>query len=106
MGIPVLQASHVRERVDAATLVTEPAPHMVVTDLLPPDLYALLLETMPPPDRFDIADKFKANFDPDATILAPERSRQTWPWFQRELIDEVLTPGTAEAIPPQPHCGR
>ena len=81
-----------RERVDAATLVTEPGPHMVVTDLLPPDLYALLMETMPPPDGFDIADKFKANFDPDATTIAPERSRQTWQWFQREMIDEVLTP--------------
>lgn len=100
MGIPVLQASHVRERVDAAVLVAEPGPHMVITDLLPPDLYALLMETMPPPDRFDIADKFKANFDPNSTTIAPERSRQTWKWFQQDLIDEVLSPILLERFLP------
>lgn len=100
MGIPVLQASHVRERVNAATLITEPGPHMVVTDLLPPDLYALLMETMPPPDRFDIADEVKANFDPESTTIAPERSRQTWKWFQQDLIGEVLTPVLLERFHP------
>lgn len=73
---------------------------MVVTDLLPPDLYALLMETMPPPDGFDIADKNKANFDPDSTTIVPERSRQTWQWFQRDVVGEVLTPVLLERFLP------
>jgi hypothetical protein len=63
---------------------------MVIADVLPADLYALLFDTMPPEEGFDIADSVKANFDPDRT--APERSRQTWMWFQREVVDGVLTP--------------
>jgi hypothetical protein len=83
---------HLRRAVAAATLATDPGPHMVIADLLPADIYALLFDTMPPEEGFDIADSVKANFDPDRTTIAPERSRQTWMWFQRDVIDGVLTP--------------
>lgn len=89
---PASHASHVRDTVASAPLVTDPGPHMVIADLWPADVYALLLETIPPPDGFDIADKVKANFDPATTTTAPERSRETWMWFQRELVDGLLTP--------------
>lgn len=85
-------AAHLRERITAAPLVTDPGPHMVVPDLLPADLYALLLETMPPPEGFDIADKVKANFDPARSTIAPERSRQTWMSFHTDVVDALLTP--------------
>lgn len=65
---------------------------MVIPELLPADVYAMLLETMPPPDAFDIADKVKANFDPARTTIAPQRSRETWMWFHQELVDTLLTP--------------
>lgn len=81
-----------RDKVAAAPLVTDPGPHMVIQDLWPADVYALLLETIPPPDGFDIADKVKANFDPAKSTNAPERSRQTWLSFQTELVDGLLTP--------------
>ena len=84
--------AHLRDAVAAATLETDPGAYMVIQDLLPPDMYALLLDTMPPPDGFDIADSVKANFDPERTTIAPERSRETWLWFQRDVVDGVLTP--------------
>jgi hypothetical protein len=84
--------AHLRDAVAAATLETDPGAYMVIQDILPSDLYALLLDTMPPPDGFDIADSVKANFDPERTTIAPERSRETWLWFQREVVDGVLTP--------------
>lgn len=93
--------THLRNAVAAATLATDPGPHMVIHDVLPADIYALLFETMPPPEGFDIADKVKANFDPDRTTIAPERSRQTWMWFQRDVIDGVLTPVLLDRF--QPH---
>ena len=74
---------------------------MVIPDLLPADIYALLFDTMPPPEGFDVADSVKANFDPDRTTIAPERSRQTWMWFQRDLVDGVLTPMLVDRF--QPH---
>jgi hypothetical protein len=53
------QVSHLREAVAAAALDTVPGPHTVIPNLLPADMYALLLETMPPPEGFDIADSVK-----------------------------------------------
>jgi hypothetical protein len=84
--------AHLRDAVGAAKLETHPGAHMVIEDVLPPDIYALLLDTMPPPDGFDIADSVKANFDPERTTIAPQRSRETWLWFQRDVVDGVLTP--------------
>jgi hypothetical protein len=84
--------AHLRDAVAAATLESDPGAFMVIQDVLPSDMYALLLDTMPPPDGFDIADSVKANFDPEKSTIAPERSRETWLWFQREVVDGVLTP--------------
>ena len=65
---------------------------MLIDDLLPADVYAQLLETVPPPEGFEVADKVKANFDPAKGEAAPEQSRTTWMWFQNEIVSEVLTP--------------
>ena len=62
--------AHLRDAVTAGTLETVPGAYMVIQDVLPPDMYALLLDTMPPPDGFDIADSVKANFDPEKTTIA------------------------------------
>ncbi|NOT24841.1 MAG: hypothetical protein HOP16_01955 [Acidobacteria bacterium] len=85
-------ANHLRDAVTRSTLVTDPGPHMVVPDLLPPEIYAHLLETMPPAETFDVADKVKANFDPEATMAAPARSREAWTWFHSDVVDRQLVP--------------
>lgn len=94
------QSAHLRAALAAATLETTPGPHMVVSNLLPPHLYALLLETMPPPAGFDVADDTKANFDPASSTIAPERSVKTWRSFHDEVIDGVLTPMLLERFRP------
>jgi hypothetical protein len=85
-------AAHLREVVATATLATDPGPHMVIPDLLPSEIYARLLGTMPPPETFDVADKVKANFDPDKTLTAPALSRETWSWFHEEVVNQQLVP--------------
>jgi hypothetical protein len=94
-------AAHLRSAVAAAPLVADPGPHMVIPDLLPPEVYAHLLDTMPPAETFDVADKVKANFDPDATIAAPARSRDAWSWFHSEVVDRQLAPVLTAAFRPQ-----
>lgn len=91
---------HVRGAVASAELVTDPGPHMVVADVLPADVYARLLDAMPPPDAFEIADKVKANFAPLASTAAPERSRDAWSWFHTHVIEGVITPILLEAFAP------
>jgi hypothetical protein len=83
---------HIRRALSAAVLETEPGAHMVIPDILPADLYESLLDTIPPPEGFDVADDSKANFDPESSTLAPERSRQSWLSFHRDVLGGVLTP--------------
>jgi hypothetical protein len=92
--------THLRDKVTSAAFETDPGPHMVVSNLLPPHLYTLLLETMPPPEGFDVADESKANFDPESSTIAPQRSRDTWLQFQREVVDGALTPLLVERFKP------
>lgn len=89
---------HVRQTIAGATLVADPGPHMVVSELLPAATYSLLLDTMPPPEAFVVADRVKANFDPGTATNAPERSRNLWFWFHNDVVDGLLTPILLDAF--------
>lgn len=91
---------HIRQSVLTAPVQTEPAAHMAVADVLPPELYSLLLETMPPPDGFDYADEFKQNFDPSTSAIAPEPSRSVWSWFERDVVGDLVAPAIVERFQP------
>ena len=93
-------AVHLRQAVADATLLTDPGPHMVISDMLPAETYTFLLETMPPPEAFDVADRVKAKFDPVRTTSAPERSREAWLWFHTDVVDRLLTPILLDAFRP------
>ena len=93
-------STYLRKAIADTTLVTDPGPHMVVADLLPAEMYALLLDTMPPPEAFDVADKTKANFDPSRTVNVPARSRAAWSRFHEDVIAGLLTPILFEAFRP------
>lgn len=92
--------AHFREAIGSAALVTDPGPYMVVADLLPADMYAHLLDTMPPPEGFDVADKTKANFDPVNSVNAPARSREAWSTFHTDVVAGLLTPILLDAFRP------
>ena len=49
-------ALHLRRAVANTTLLADPGPHMIVSDLLSADTYTLLLETMPPAETFEVAE--------------------------------------------------
>ena len=85
-------AEHLRAAVAGADLVTDPGPYMVIPDILPVEIYEHLIDTMPPAEAFDVADKVKANFDPDTTMAAPARSREAWSWFHADVVDRQLAP--------------
>jgi hypothetical protein len=88
--------THLREAVADASLVKDPGPHMVIESLLPSDIYTDLLETMPPPEAFEVADKTKANFDPSTNASGPE----PWLRFHTEIVAGLLTPILVEVFRP------
>src|SRR6266850_439812 len=85
-------AAHVTQRVATARLLDSPGPHMLIGELLPPAAYQWLLETMPPPDAFDYADRHKQNFEPAKPSRAPDESLHAWRWFDTDVIGKVLAP--------------
>jgi len=93
-------ALHLRHAVASASLLTDPGPHMVIANVLPAELYTRLLETMPPPEDFEVADRVKANFDPLRDTRAPQRSREAWAGLHNDVIDEHLKPLLLDAFRP------
>ena len=53
--------AHVRTAIESATIILEPYEHMVVDNLLPRDVYDLLIESIPPEPFFDERDPIKRN---------------------------------------------
>ena len=53
--------AHVRQAIDAASLLGSPCDHLVVPSILPDDVYALLLQALPPEVFFDDRDPIKQN---------------------------------------------
>jgi hypothetical protein len=95
-----LMDAHFDAVIAGATLETEPGPHVVIRDLLPSDLYAHLVDTIPPQEDFDVADDTKANFDPATSTAAPPVSRDTWQAFERDVVDALLTPRLVKRFRP------
>jgi hypothetical protein len=91
---------HLASALNGAVVDPSPGPHVHVAGLLPPQLYEDLLASIPPVSDFTVADRTKANFDPDkAPETAPEL-RATWKWFHDEIIDALLKPRLMELFGP------
>jgi hypothetical protein len=93
-------ATHLRRAITDAGLATDPGPHMVVPDVLPAEIYAHLLKTMPPPEAFEVADKVKANFLPSTTANVAPPTAEAWSWFHTDIVDGLLSPILLDAFRP------
>ena len=67
--------AHIRRAIDAAPLLTDPYEHAVIDDVLPDDVYQLLLDAIPPPVFFHDRDlikrdiRFPMEFGPTLTAM-------------------------------------
>ena len=93
--------SHVRAAVAAATLEREPCPYLVITDLLPEELYDEMLAALPPrvffkpyahdPTREELQVPF---------AFAPAYSRLVWDFFAHAVVEQTLVPALTEKFRP------
>jgi hypothetical protein len=77
-------AAHVQRAIDAATMHDDPFPHVVIDGVLPDDVYALLIEAIPPVAFFTDADRVKQ----DLAIpmeFGPALHLRVW-----RFVDEVI----------------
>jgi hypothetical protein len=75
---------HVRRAVAATPLLTDPYEHVVVEQLLPDDVYDLLLQAIPPVEFFNDHDPIKRNLR-FPMAFGPALSAMVWGFF-----DEVI----------------
>jgi hypothetical protein len=86
----------VRARLDGAEIHRDPFPHLVVEDLLPPDFFQRLAETMPPVDAFERGDKLKSNLHLKQRnryfAQAPEEFQAVWSVLRDDVMRDVVAP--------------
>tara|TARA_B100001123_G_scaffold446235_1_gene600020 strand:+ start:2204 stop:3301 length:1098 start_codon:yes stop_codon:yes gene_type:complete len=80
--------AHIMRILATTPVETEPMPHMIVENLLPADLYELLIDTLPSSELFgDTTNKLN---------LKPELLGKAWRFMERELARRILTPALVE----------
>jgi hypothetical protein len=92
---PARVGTHLRAAIESASIVLEPYEHMVVEDLLPPEVYDLLIDAIPPEPFFDDHDPIKRNlrFPMD---LGPTLSAMVWGFFDEVVTDQMIKPAVLE----------
>jgi hypothetical protein len=97
-------AGHVRAAIDSAPVVLEPYEHMVVEQLLPPDVYDVLIEAIPPEPFFDDRDSIKRNLR-FPMELGPTLTSMVWGFFDEVVTQQMIRPAVLErfAGPLQQH---
>jgi hypothetical protein len=90
---------HVREAIARAEIKTDPFPHCLVHDWLPPDVYELLLRAVPPSVFFSekLSHKQQITVPP---AVAPELSWCVWEFVAREVVTEAAGPALWEKFEP------
>ena len=84
-------AAHVRASIESAPIILEPYEHMVVDDLLPKDVYDLLIEAIPPEPFFDDHDPIKRNLR-FPMELGPALSAMVWGFFDEVVTEQMIRP--------------
>jgi hypothetical protein len=84
-------ANHVRAAIESAPLLLEPYEHMVVDRLLPPDVYDLLIDAIPPEPFFDDHDPIKRNLRLPME-LGPTLSAVAWGFFDDAVTRQMIRP--------------
>ena len=84
-------AAHIRAAVAEAELVRHPFPHLLASDLLPPDVHDALLDAIPERVFFDAAAVNEQRI-PVPPQLAPLTSILTWQFVAEQIVNRMLVP--------------
>lgn len=84
-------AAHVRHAIAAAPLLSDPFEHIVVEDVLPRDVYQLLVQAIPPLPFFTDTDRLKQDL-PIPMDFGPAYHRRIWGFVDEVLAQRIITP--------------
>jgi hypothetical protein len=83
--------NHVREAIARAVVHEDPCPYMVVDDVLPRDVYGMVLKSIPPSDFFTSADPIKQNLRVPFEF-GPRLSTEVWRFVDETLAHRTIVP--------------
>lgn len=89
--------AHVIAAIEKAPLVTDPFPHFVVENWLPPAVFDVLLKAIPAPVFFAEKPAHKQQL-PVPPPIAPEYSRQVWQFMADVVATECIGPAVVEKL--------
>jgi hypothetical protein len=99
ISLPDVQ-QHVSAAIAAAELVHEPTTHMVVSDVLPADVYELLTAAIPPVHAFPDRDPVKRDLEMSALADAPPVTGRMWAMFDADIVGAMVAPLVFERFRP------
>jgi hypothetical protein len=97
---PAAIAAHVREVIAAATVHTDPYPHMVLEPLLPPGAFQTLVEAVPSEEFFEGEKHLDLRGLGLPTTIVPLFSRIIWRSLRADIVGPVMGPAIAERFRP------
>lgn len=89
--------THVRQAIFAAPLQMDPYPHIVVTDVMPPEIYRLLVKAIPPATFFSDRDPIKQNLRVPFES-GPTLSCEMWKFMDTVVAREAIRPAVLEVF--------
>ncbi|MGE0393549.1 MAG: hypothetical protein AB7I25_03745 [Vicinamibacterales bacterium] len=92
---PARVTAHIRDAIAAATLQTDPFPHIVVEHLLPDDVYALALQAIPPRVFFTDQDPVKQNMKVPMEF-GPTVAARFWAFVDTVVAQQAIGPAVFE----------
>ncbi len=89
--------AHLAGAVARAAVSLDPFPHVIIDDLLPADLYASMLETLPPGGFWRSSGRGRDYWEVDSDV-GPWRTEVVWRFVDRRVIDGLLRPRLEQAF--------
>lgn len=94
--------AHIRQAIAAATLHHDPFPHLVAEQWLPPRVYDIMIQALPPSvffsDREPSRQRLIVPFG-----FAPAYSQRVWKYVSQEIIGSSLREALSEKFGPSVH---
>lgn len=91
LDVPTLTA-HLRQRLAAIAVQTDPMPHVVVTDVFPSETYELLLQSIPRVECFVSDGSTKQNWECTNEYSAPDVVKEVWRRMDSDWMRQCVLP--------------
>jgi hypothetical protein len=88
---PARVSAHVRDAIGRAALVADPFPHIVVDDVVPGDVYTMMLRAIPPQEFFGDKDYIKQNLRIPIGG-GPDLAMRVWEFVDDVIARDIIVP--------------